>query len=172
MPKTLKKRIMHVLVRFPLVLNLIYRIVRFFVNKHAVGVQGVILDHQGRVLMVEHAFHVEHPWGLPGGWIDRNESPTETLIREFQEELSIRIEIIKILQAHQVDYDHNHIDIAYLCSTQDAVDELSFELLSYRWIEKSEVDTLPLDRFTRISIDLAYAHQSETVIFDPDLSPK
>lgn len=160
MSKTLKKQIMKVLVRFPWALALIYKIVRIFQNKHAVGVLGVVLDDQGRVLMVEHAFHVERPWGLPGGWVDKNESPAETLKREYQEELSIHIEVVQILQAEQVDYDRNHIDVAYLCSTQDTVGELSFELLNYRWYEQSEVESLPLDRFTRDSIRLAYEKKS------------
>ena len=44
---------------------------------------------QGQVLLVEHVFHPYAPWGLPGGWIDRNESPSQTaVIRELQEELN------------------------------------------------------------------------------------
>ncbi len=163
MLKNLKKTIMKVLRRFPWALGLIYKIVRIFQNKHAVGVLGVVLDHKGRVLMVEHAFHVEHPWGLPGGWVDKNESPAETLKREYQEELSIRVEIEQILQAEQVDYDRNHIDVAYLCSTDEEVGELSFELVSYRWVEQSEVEALPLDRFTRDSIRLAYEQKFSSI---------
>lgn len=101
--------------------------------KFSAGVVGVVLNAQGEVLLVEHVFHPYHPWGLPGGWVDRREDPAETLIRELREELELAVEIGPVLIVKND--EGNHIDMAYLCFVSGAVGRLSHELLSYRWVD-------------------------------------
>lgn len=65
--------------------------------KVVVGVSGVILDEQGRVLLVEHRFHHQRPWGLPGGWIQRGETVDQGWVREVREELGCQVIVDRIL---------------------------------------------------------------------------
>jgi 8-oxo-dGTP pyrophosphatase MutT (NUDIX family) len=106
--------------------------------KFSAGVVGVIFDKQGRVLLVEHVFHPYAPWGLPGGWVDRGESPAETVQRELFEELQLSIEVGPILMV-ETEYG-NHLDFAYLCYSDGQVGKLSGELLDYGWYA---LDNLP-----------------------------
>ena len=61
--------------------------------KFVVGVNGVILNDQGQMLLLKHRFHHAHPWGLPGGWINRGEGVVDGLIREVWEETGYRIQV-------------------------------------------------------------------------------
>lgn len=119
--------------------------------RFSAGVVGVVLNAQSEVLLVEHVFHPYHPWGLPGGWVDRREDPSETLIREMREELELQVDVGPVLLV-KLDYD-NHIDMAFLCRQVGPIGVLSAELLSYRW---TPLDDLPsLQPFHHLAIQRA-----------------
>lgn len=59
------------------------------VPKNRIGVNVVCLDSEKNILLLKHVFHPLAPWGLPGGWMDRNESPAECALRELREETGI-----------------------------------------------------------------------------------
>lgn len=72
--------------------------VRLFAPLNRVGVGAVILDDEGRVLLVEHLFRTNRkPWGLPGGWVGRGEDPAAALRREIREELGVELIVDEIL---------------------------------------------------------------------------
>ena len=49
---------------------------------------AVILDEQGRVLLVKHSYGKLN-WEIPGGAAERDEGPTETALREVLEETAL-----------------------------------------------------------------------------------
>ena len=129
--------------RIPGLILISFPIYRFFRPKYSMGVVGVLFNDAGEVLLVEHVFHPRIPWGLPGGWVDNNEDPQHAVLRELREELSIQATPLTIIVAEKTIY--NHLDLAYLCQTQDAVGQLSYELLTYRWFPLHQLP--PLLRF-------------------------
>lgn len=108
--------------------------------RFSAGVVGVVLNDHNEVLLVEHVFHPYHPWGLPGGWVDRREDPADTLVREIREELQLRVNVGPILLV-KLD-DGNHLDMAYLCQQVGPIGTLSAELLSYRWTPLNDLPKL------------------------------
>lgn len=54
------------------------------------GVRGVAIDADGRVLLVKHTYL--HGWWLPGGGVERGQSCEDALIREMREEAGLIIE--------------------------------------------------------------------------------
>ncbi|MDQ8027708.1 MAG: NUDIX domain-containing protein [Brevundimonas sp.] len=54
------------------------------------GVRGVAVDGEGRVLLVKHTY--VHGWWLPGGGVERGQSAEEALIREMREEAGLIVE--------------------------------------------------------------------------------
>lgn len=129
----------------PWLIAIAYRLWRMTRPRFTVGVVGVVFNPAGDVLIVEHVFHRELPWGLPGGWVERNEDPALGLQRELVEELQLVTEVGQIVALEKT-YP-NHLDLAYLCYPQSAIGALSYELASYRWIAPTELpDINPFHR--------------------------
>ena len=63
-----------------------------------VGVLGIVLDPQGRILLCHHTYRPFAPWGLPSGLMKTNESPAAALEREVREETGLVIEVLEILE--------------------------------------------------------------------------
>jgi 8-oxo-dGTP pyrophosphatase MutT (NUDIX family) len=93
----LKRRLAGWLQRFPPLRWLLAVAVRLIVPRHYVGAVGAIFNDAGQVLLMEHVFRAEFPWGLPGGWVERGESPADAVRREVEEELGLSIEIKQLL---------------------------------------------------------------------------
>ena len=55
------------------------------ISKVAIGAACVVLDKEGRVLLVHHTYGARN-WELPGGLGEANETPEETALRELREE--------------------------------------------------------------------------------------
>ncbi|MEL7674963.1 MAG: NUDIX hydrolase [Chloroflexota bacterium] len=116
---------------------------RLWQPRFSVGVVGIVLDPTGeRVLLVEHLFHPQRPWGLPGGWIARDEDPARTAEREIFEETGLHVRAVRPVLALRSPQLRRHLDLVYLCQPEDGPQpiRLSHELLGYRW---APLDALP-----------------------------
>jgi mutator protein MutT len=86
---------------------------------------------------------------LLGGHLDPGEQPSETLVREIQEELGVTVKVGTIIDAFT--YEDNEglkVEICYLCELQDPATEPKLNPVDHsegRWIEESEIDSLGKD---------------------------
>ncbi|MFL1380363.1 NUDIX domain-containing protein [Nocardiopsis protaetiae] len=72
---------------------------RFFAGLPATrGAAGaLILSPAGEVLLVERTYRPARPWGLPGGIVERDESPLAACRRELAEELGVRAAVRRLV---------------------------------------------------------------------------
>lgn len=138
-----QQRIAGLLRRYPWAGTALQRAVRLAQPRFTCGVVGVLLDaERTRVLLVEHVYHGRTPWGLPGGWIARDEDPARTVEREFAEETGLRVRAVRPLLVVLGTHWRRHLDVVFLLE-QDGADQtirLCDELISYRW---AALDDLP-----------------------------
>ncbi len=159
----MSRQIATLLRRFPFILRLPYLVFSRVQARYTVGVAAVVFDERGRVLLVEHAYHPRYPWGLPGGWIDRDEDPADGVLRELKEELQLEARVISV--AHVCKTASQHIDIAFRCQARGPVGSLNHELLEYEWVEEEQLPTLK--RFHRQAIEAACRQHRRSEAWEP-----
>lgn len=133
-------------------MRLPYRLFSRLQARYTLGVAAVILNSDGCVLLVEHAYHPRFPWGLPGGWIDSDEDPAAAIARELNEELQLQVRVIRVV--HTARTVPNHVDLAFLCEASSPIGDLSHELLAFRWVAPQQLPEIK--RFHRQSIEAAF----------------
>ncbi|MCB9451667.1 MAG: NUDIX hydrolase [Anaerolineaceae bacterium] len=133
-------RVAAALRRMPWLVTLAYFMWRWRQAKFSAGVVGVIFDDEGRLLLVNHVFHPHNPWGLPGGWVGRSETPDITLARELMEELEMQIDVGPLVAMELT--GSSHMDYAYLCTPKNRIGAVSRELLGYKWQDIAELPSL------------------------------
>jgi ADP-ribose pyrophosphatase YjhB (NUDIX family) len=84
-----------------------------------VGADAAVFDDDDRLLLVRRAD--DNKWGLIAGWVDPNESPEHTAVRELKEEVGLDARIERLVgvfhrPAHPNEHPHGIVSILYLCS--------------------------------------------------------
>jgi 8-oxo-dGTP diphosphatase len=74
------------------------------------GVEAVIVDGRGRVLLGRRAFEpAAGKWDLPGGFLDENEEPIAGLRREVEEETGLEIAPERFVGFYLEPYDRRTV---------------------------------------------------------------
>ncbi len=105
-----------------------------------VGAMALIQDDAGRVLVVEHTYRRQIPWGLPGGWLKGHERPEAGLAREVMEETGFAVRIDQLLAADF--WESSQFDLLYRCSVVGGTFRPSDETCGHRWVLPREAPQL------------------------------
>lgn len=118
------------------------RIVRILYPTFTAGTAVILQRPDGRVLLVTQSY--SRDWSLPGGLMDKKESPGETAGREVMEELGVLVDLdgehpIPIRSTQRV-----HFTFVFHAEVSDAVADAakstSVEITGVEWFHP---DTLP-----------------------------
>lgn len=112
-------------------------------------------------------------WELPGGKLEKQEQPEQTVVREIKEELDSDIEIVEIIQAHvyqitkSADEQYGVMVITYLCKllslgknfeTQGEAGTAEFKKISIK-----DIPALKMPSFYKDSIEKAWNKLNKTL---------
>lgn len=103
-----------------------------------VGAMALIQDQHGRILILEHTYRREVPWGLPGGWLKHAESPETGLVREVFEETGLHVRVDALLAAEF--WGDTQLDLLFRCTVESGSYQSSDETGRHRWVG---LDDLP-----------------------------
>jgi 8-oxo-dGTP diphosphatase len=116
-----------------------------------VAAGALFLDEQGRVLLVHPTY--KDTWDIPGGYVERGESPAAACRREIAEELGVDSAPRRLLAVDWAPSDSEGdkllflFDCGELPSDQVVLDGL--ELDRWDWVEPSQLDQYVIDRIAR-----------------------
>jgi 8-oxo-dGTP pyrophosphatase MutT (NUDIX family) len=82
-----------------------------------IGAAGVILDVDGRVLLVKQTYGLLN-WELPGGAAEAHESPDDTVLREVREETGLAVTALH-LTGYYYDPEADFLHFVFRCGVCD-----------------------------------------------------
>jgi len=115
-------------------------------TRFTVTAAAVILNDEGRILLLKHRFRPGSGWGLPGGFIEADEQPEEALRRELCEEIGLELERIEIFATRAFSRPRQ-IEIVFLCQGSGEARPRSMEVERALWASAQSLpEGLPQDQ--------------------------
>ncbi len=110
------------------------------------GVRGAVFDGDGRILLVREAAD-EGRWSLPGGWVDVNQTPAESVVREVWEESGYRVRPTKLAavwdkarQGHPPG-PFSVLKLYFICALEGGAARTSLETTEVAWFGEHALPT-------------------------------
>jgi 8-oxo-dGTP diphosphatase len=117
-------------------------------QRHSVSVAGVVVDDQGRALIIERRDNGH--WEPPGGILEHDETIEDGLRREIYEETGLTIEPDRLTGVYQ--NMHRHIvALVFRCRAVEGQLAESAEAAGFRWASPVEITKLMTEAYgTRV----------------------
>ncbi len=101
-----------------------------------VGADAAIFNERGEILLMKRSD--DRKWCLPCGWVEPNEPPAETAVREAREETGLHVEVVTLVDVFSRKANigfgpHSMIAVVYLCRITGGELTLSHEGLDLRY---------------------------------------
>lgn len=119
---------------------------RVFENLNATGSGLIMRENHQEILLVQRAIEPHKGmWDIPGGFCNPNEHPSETVQRELQEELGVRVEFEKLwgvyapvayLFQNRTQYN---CDIFYLGYIVSGEPQPADDVADFKWFKLSNI---------------------------------
>ena len=110
-----------------------------------VDVRGAVFDSEDRLLMVRETAD-EGRWTLPGGWADVNQTASECVLREIDEESGYQARVIKLAllqdrarQGHRPAEPFSIYKLFFLCSVVGGAARISLETSEVRFFAERDI---------------------------------
>ncbi|OZB98849.1 NUDIX hydrolase [Paenibacillus sp. XY044] len=129
-----------------------------------IGSAAIILDTEGRVLLVKHSY-VKNNWDLTGGKAEENESAQETAKREVFEEVGLEVVIGNLTGIYyDPDYDIHHFVFLATSTDNRTPQPSSPEIVECGFFARNELPR-PISDFTCRRIEDALRNNNDYELF-------
>lgn len=126
---------------------------------HSVSVAGIIVDDQGRALVIRRRDNGR--WEPPGGVLELDETITDGLRREIAEETGLDVEVGSLTGVYK-NMPRGIVALVFRCTPHAGELTLNPEVTEFRWLNPDEVQR-ELDEAYAVRITDAIADRSPTV---------
>src|SRR5436190_4456206 len=113
-------------------------------DKFLVGVVGVGVDADGRVLLARHRFGAPQ-WRFLGGFLAPKERVQDALAREVAEETGLRIEVGPVLEI-VTGYQWQRVELVFAYRVVGGAERLSDEILELRAFDTTDLPDVRADQ--------------------------
>jgi ADP-ribose pyrophosphatase YjhB (NUDIX family) len=113
-------------------------------SRHSVSVAGVVVDDQGRALLIQRRDNGH--WEAPGGVLERDEDIITGLRREVQEETGLDVTPIALTGVYK-NMTRGIVALVFRCKAEAGSLRESDETSDFRWVTADEVAELADEAF-------------------------
>jgi 8-oxo-dGTP diphosphatase len=107
--------------------------------RFTVTAAAIVVNAEGRVLLLKHRFRPGAGWGIPGGFIEAGEQPDEAVRRELLEEVGLELTNTKVVTTRAFKKPRQ-IEIVFRCLPKGTASPQSIEIRKAAWFS---LDALP-----------------------------
>lgn len=106
---------------------------------------GLVIDDEGRILLARRAIEPDKgKWDLPGGFLQEAEDPRDALVRELEEETSMRVEPVEffdvVIDRYGEDDDAQYtLNLYWLCRVLEGEPTPADDVAELRWFDADEL---------------------------------
>ena len=118
-----------------------------------VAAGALFLDEAGRILLVHPTY--KDTWDIPGGYVERGESPAAACRREIAEELGLDRDPVALLSVDWAPSDKEGdkllfvFDCGQLGDDAERIRLADDELDRWEWVDLDDLDAFVIPRLTR-----------------------
>ncbi len=113
-------------------------------DRFLVGVTGLGIDEQGRVLLARHRFGAPQ-WRFLGGFLSANERVEDALAREVEEETGLRIEVGPVLET-VTGFRWQRLEVVFAYRVVGGAERLSAEVAELRGFPADDLPEVRADQ--------------------------
>jgi 8-oxo-dGTP diphosphatase len=133
-------------------------------TRHSVSVAGVVIDEDGRALVIQRRDNAH--WEPPGGVLERDETITDGLLREVKEETGLIVEPITLTGVYK-NMSRGIIALVFRCRPVGGALTENSEVVGFRWIREADVSSIMSEAYAVRILD-AYQHNAVPSIRNHD----
>ncbi len=114
-----------------------------------IEVVAAVIYESGKILATQRGYgEFKDGWEFPGGKMEKGESAEQALIRELREELTVTVEVEKLLMTVEYDYPAFHLTMHCFLTkiTAGKINLLEHEAM--KWLSSEDINSvewLPAD---------------------------
>jgi 8-oxo-dGTP diphosphatase len=112
------------------------KIIRTTQQKFTVSAAAVIVNAEGKVLLLNHLLRPYSGWGLPGGFLTAAEQPEDAIRREIREETGMELANVRMFRIRTV---ARHIEMLFLADAAGEATVQSREILGLGWFDPNDL---------------------------------
>lgn len=113
-------------------------------ERFLVGVTGLGIDREGRVLLARHRFGAPE-WRFLGGFLSRQERVEDALLREVSEETGLAIEVGPVLEV-VTGYRWQRVEVVFAYRVTGGVPVLTEEIAELRGFDPEDLPEVRADQ--------------------------
>ena len=125
-----------------------------------VDIRGIMLSEDKKILLVKES--ADDKWSLPGGWADVGCTPSEVVIKEFNEETGLDVSPKKLLALFDK-RKHPHppqpfyvYKMVFYCEAISQEIQKGFDVLDVQFFSINNLPELSEDRILKSQLELLY----------------